>query len=93
MPFRGERDAHKHSASVRCDHDTLSSSHKLEAIEDLRVVLERITTDVWISTPALTSLGSLYGGVLLDCLSYLVSVAVFVAVRRVMSGCLLSRPF
>jgi acyl-CoA hydrolase len=56
-------------------------------------VLERITTDVWMSTPALTSLGSLYGGVLLDCLSSLVSVAVFVAVRRVMSDCLLSRPF
>ena len=45
MPFRGERDAHKYSASVRCDHDNLSSSHKLEAIEDLRVVLERRRAD------------------------------------------------
>ncbi|MGZ4862203.1 MAG: hypothetical protein ACXV2E_05420 [Halobacteriota archaeon] len=50
MPFRGERAAHKRSASVRRDHESLSSSHKLEALEDLRVVRERITTEVRVGS-------------------------------------------
>ncbi|MGZ4883520.1 MAG: hypothetical protein ACXV2A_06450 [Halobacteriota archaeon] len=35
---------------MRRDHESLSSSHKLEALEDLRVVRERITTEVRVGS-------------------------------------------